>query len=49
MLRKASYMAALKAVCQEKDSSKVNPMLFDYYQRKCEGKPKKSCSWCGHA
>lgn len=41
MLRKALYMAALKAVCQEKDGSKVNPILFDYYQRKCEGKPKK--------
>jgi hypothetical protein len=34
-------MAALKAICQQKDGSKVNLVLFDYYQRKCEGKPKK--------
>lgn len=41
MLRKALYMAALKAICQEKDGSKVNPVLFDYYHRKCKRKPKK--------
>jgi transposase len=41
MLRKALYMAALKAICQQKDGSKVNPVLFEYYQKKCKGKPKK--------
>ena len=37
MLRKALYMAALKAICQQKDGSKVNPVLFEYYQNKCKG------------
>jgi transposase len=40
-LRKALFMAALKSICQEKNGSKVNPVLFEYYQTKCKGKPKK--------
>ena len=41
VLRKALFMAALKSICQNKDGSKVNPVLFDYYHEKCKGKPKK--------